>query len=369
MVSRALREKNLIWFKQSNRYLVCDTVIHSILEDLENGISSEALIKTIAKESELELKAIQDIVTNVIELKATYLNPLEVIPQYTPKHIPETYKIERFFKVDDTVFKVSYLSELETSYLDLKFEHLNIPSSKSFDYHFKVFNEADITYLIVNDRVINGWAYKDIHYFLGKFGMELIQGIYNKHEEEWMGVFHGSAISNQNGCALLLGDSGNGKSTALALLQAAGFHCIADDFIPIAAQDQLVYPLPAAISVKTTSVPYLLPLYPELKDTQEYHLKRLDKHVRYLKPKNFSTNHKRPAKALIFIKYKAESDLIVNEIPEDEALEQLIPDSWISSLETNAVAFMNWFSKLKYYQLTYSDNAKMIACVNNICNS
>lgn len=369
MVSKTLKDKVLIWFQQSNRYLVSDTVIHSILEDLETGITKETLIKTIAKESELELKAIQDIVTNVIELKATYLNPQEVIPQYTPKHIPETYKIERFFKVDNTVFKVSYLSELETSYLDPKFEHLNIPYSNTFDYHFKVFNEADITYLMVNDKLINGWAYKDIHYFLGKFGMELIQGIYKKPEEEWMGVFHGSAISNQKGCALLLGDSGNGKSTALALLQAAGFHCIADDFIPIAAIDQLVYPLPAAISVKTTSVPYLLPYYPELKDTKEYHLKRLDKHVRYLNPKNFNTNYKRPAKALIFIKYKAESDLIVYEIPEDEALEQLIPDSWISGLETNALAFMNWFSKLKYYQLTYSDNAKMIACVNDICNS
>ena len=41
-----------------------------------------------------------------------------------------------------------------------------------------------------------------------------------------------------NGCALLLGDSGNGKK----------YISQKDDFIPIAAQDQLVYPLPAAIS-------------------------------------------------------------------------------------------------------------------------
>ena len=66
MVSKALRDKVLIWFQQSNRYLVCDTVIHSMLEDLENGISPEALIKTIAQESELELKAIQNIVNSVI---------------------------------------------------------------------------------------------------------------------------------------------------------------------------------------------------------------------------------------------------------------------------------------------------------------
>ena len=76
---------------------------------------------------------------------------------------------------------------------------------------------------MVNDQVINGWAYEDIHYFLGKFGMELIQGIYNKPEEEWMGVFLSSAISNQKGCALLLGDSGNGKSTALALITSCRF--------------------------------------------------------------------------------------------------------------------------------------------------
>ena len=63
------------------------------------------LIKTIAQESELELNAIQDIVNNVIELKATYLNSLDVIPQHTPKHIPEAFKIERFFKVDNTILK------------------------------------------------------------------------------------------------------------------------------------------------------------------------------------------------------------------------------------------------------------------------
>ena len=89
MVSKALKEKVLIWFQESNRYLVCDNVIYSMLEDLESGITKEALIETIAQESELELKAIQDIVNNVIELRSSYLNSLDVIPQYTPNCIPE----------------------------------------------------------------------------------------------------------------------------------------------------------------------------------------------------------------------------------------------------------------------------------------
>lgn len=369
MVSTALKDKVLVWFEKSNRYLVCDPVIQTLMEDLDSGITAEALIATITTESELDANAATSLVKEVTQLRATYLNPLDLIPQYTPNQIPKDYEIERFFKVDDIVFKISYLSPLETSYLDPKFEHLSIPYSDTFDHHFKVFNEAEITYLVVNDKVINGWCYEDIHYFLGKFGMELIQGIYNKPEADWMGVFHGSAISNDQGAVLLLGDSGNGKSTALALLQAAGFHCIADDFIPVASENQLIYPLPAAISVKTTSVPYLLPYYPELEHTQEFHLKRLDKHVRYLTPKNFTTDYKRPAKALIFLKYVPNSDLDIKEIAEDKALEQLIPDSWISSIESNAKAFMHWFSELKYYQLTYSDNTKMIDCVSDICNS
>ena len=98
MVSKVLREKVLIWFKLSNRYLVCDTVIHSMLKDLESGITKEALVKTIALESELELEAIKDIVTNVIELRETYLNPLEVIPQYNQNTFLKLLKLNAFLK-------------------------------------------------------------------------------------------------------------------------------------------------------------------------------------------------------------------------------------------------------------------------------
>ena len=48
-----------------------------------------------------------------------------------------------------------------------------------------------------------------------------------------MGVFHASAVNYNDENILILGDSGNGKSTSLALLQAQGFQCIADDFVPI----------------------------------------------------------------------------------------------------------------------------------------
>ena len=83
--------------------------------------------------------------------------------------------------------------------------------------------------------------------------MKIIEYIYGKPEDNWMGVFHASALSYKKDTILFLGDSGSGKSTSLALLQAHGFHCVADDFVPI-DNDQLVHSFPAGISIKENSL-------------------------------------------------------------------------------------------------------------------
>ena len=105
--------------------------------------------------------------------------------------------------------------------------------------------------------------------------MEFIQAMYHKEESEWMGVFHASAVSNQQKAVLFLGDSGNGKSTSLALLQKHGFQCLADDFVPVAAKNKEVYHFPAAISVKNSSLQTLAPLYPIIKRYQRISFKKI----------------------------------------------------------------------------------------------
>lgn len=77
--------------------------------------------------------------------------------------------------------------------------------------------------------------------------MELIQKIHNKEEQEWLGVFHASAVSNGKKAILFFGDSSNGKTTSLSLLQANGFTCLADNFVPVDANTKRVYSFPAVI--------------------------------------------------------------------------------------------------------------------------
>ena len=164
---------------------------------------------------------------------------------------------------------------------------------------------------------------------------------------------------------LFLGDSGSGKSTSLALLQAHGFHCVADDFVPI-DNDQLVHSFPAGISIKENSLETLLPYYPTLRSAAEYHYERLNKTVRYIPPKNTDYNTHYQCKALIFIKYDKHIDFEIKPISNMDAFEYLVPDSWISQNANNVAVFLEWFSLLPCYQLNYSNNEKMIAKVGRL---
>jgi hypothetical protein len=264
---------------------------------------------------------------------------------------------------------VSYLSETELSLVHPKFSHLVTNETLAFDNKFDVFINTNFIFLYVNNKYIDAWNHKDVHYFQGKFSMQLIQKIHQKEEDDWLGVFHASAISNGKKAMLFLGDSGNGKSTSLALLQANGFTCLADDFVPVDTKRQEVYSFPAAISIKQNSLKTLMPIYPELETSIEYNFTRLNKVVRYLKPNNTDFFTHLPCNDMIFIKYEKDAELICKEISKIEAFQQLIPDSWLSPKKENAQVFLDWFEGLNCYQLTYSNNEKMIETVSKLFKS
>ena len=110
-------------------------------------------------------------------------------------------------------------------------------------------------------------------------------------------------------------------------------------------------------------------MYPELETTAEYHFTRLNKTVRYLKPNNTNFLSHLPCKDLVFIKYEKEAGLSCEKISKIDAFQQLVPDAWLSPIKENAQVFLDWFDSLNCYQVTYSENKKMIAVVANIFNN
>ena len=370
LLSKTIEDKRYLWLERTNQYVVLEQEAFKVAEKLIKG----ELPKTIATHLETTLSVpFEAALKFVKELEDQILNSStkgqeKSINCLSNTTIPSDFEITTTYQVNNTLIKVSYKSDVEASYIHPKFAHLETDKPKKVS-DFKVFIAHDKIYLAINNKVRHGWPKEEIHYFQGKFSMEFIQAMYHKEESEWMGVFHASAVSNQKKAVLFLGDSGNGKSTSLALLQKHGFQCMADDFVPIAATNKKVYHFPAAISVKNSSLQTLAPLYPILNEAKEYHLKRLNKRVRYLPPNYTDTQTHLACKDLVFIKYQKDAALSFSKISKQKAFEQLVPDSWLSSKKENATSFLEWFSSLNCYQITYSQTNGMVASVSKIFNN
>ncbi|REH54752.1 hypothetical protein C7448_102277 [Tenacibaculum gallaicum] len=364
IIKQDIENKSIVWFQDNNEYLVVEPLVAETLFLLNQNVDKQEIITQITKQLNIPYKETFNLVQDIEVLLNTSKEankenkPLPVIK-------PTSFASIKHYKIKGLILEVKYASDLESSLIHPKFAHLEIERTKNINHKFEVFSNHNAISFSVDDVIIDTWNLREIHYFQGKFSMELVQKIHNKKEDKWTGVFHASAVSDNSNSVLFLGDSGNGKSTSLALLQNNGFICLADDFVPV-DNNLNVHSFPAAISIKKNSLDTLLPMYPELKTSAEYHFERLNKTVRYLPTNNHDYSLKLPCKALIFIKYQKGSNLIINKISSITAFEQLVPDSWLSPIPQNAKLFLDWFEKLPCYQLTYSDNEKMIETVKKI---
>ncbi len=94
---------------------------------------------------------------------------------------------------------------------------------------------------------------------------------------------HAAAVASGDGCILLPGRPGSGKSTLSAALGRSGFTYLSDEVALLAGPDLRVRPVPLAICVKSTGWDALAPFYSELASLP-VHRRGDGKIVRYLRP-------------------------------------------------------------------------------------
>ena len=370
MLIKNIDDQHIVWFKNSNSYLILETAVVEIIKKINTGHTISKIESWCRKKLDLPKTSIKTFVSEVAHL---INNQNQAIKETAPLNqiaalAPKDYHDTKYYSIHNLCFLVQYETAYHASLIHPKFAHLECQKQCIHTYHYQIFQEENTIFLHVNKQLIGDWNLKNIHFFQGKFSMQIIQHIYQKKEDEWLGVFHASAISNGKNSLLLLGDSGKGKSTALALLQENGFLSLADDFVPIDAINKEAHIFPAAIAIKKNSFKILNPLYPKLKTAIEYRYKISNKTVRYLPTNTVNYTASFPCKALIFINYQKGVVIELNSISKITAFEQLVPDSWISPITTNVNQFLNWFLALPCYQLYYSDTNKMIETVSKIFN-
>lgn len=369
IVIKPLSFKTIVWFKASNTYVL---VAHETAELLFK-MSQNNSLKKIKEYCERTLKLAStqsdDLIAVTSKLYADLNKPKSVVSvDKKDFYEPHNYASVKLYKIGKQFFKVSFETEALAFLIHPKFAHLEVKSTTIVNHYFEVFKVKDTIVLQGNNSKIGSWEIEDIHYFQGKFSMALLEKIYNKSAIDWMGVFHATAMSDGKNSILFMGDSGNGKSTLAALLLTQGFDLLADDFVPVGVHQNNIYRFPAAISIKENAVKTLLPLYPKLDEETLHDFKSLNKKVRYLAPPTFSKSQaaQLACKAFVFVKYEKDSTHQFRKMDKEQAFEQLIPDSWLSPLQKNAQSFLDWFSEMPCYRLTYSNNDLMYKTVGKL---
>lgn len=366
-LTKPIEDKTVLWMAPANQYLVLENktaeIVIALIQKKEIDFIGKSLANELNIPVEDAISFIKDVNKNIVEPNIKF--------QPEKKHHLKNYESDRgyeykkYYRINNTVFLFEYQSYFELELVHPKFTHLETREQDVIDSHFQIFSKENITFLYRNKEFYNSWDRKNIHYLQGKVSMLIVEEIYEKPENEWLGVFHASAVSDGDQSMLFLGDSGNGKSTSLALLQAHNFNCIADDFVPM-AKDKKVYTFPSAISLKKNSWDMLSKYFPKIKTEKEYYFAALDKTVRYLPPSHQNYEKTENCNILVFIKYAKESNTALKKISKVDAFHKLLPDSWISKESENVETFLDWFQSTTCYSLTYSDNQEMIDLVSKL---
>lgn len=365
-----VENKKWIWFKNSNNYLQLDDGLYRVFERLQRGKSRENTLLWCKEKFHLSNKqAIEtvEILDSILQAQKIKFQANESKNDLIKKtELPPTYFSTKIYRFKTVYFQFSYSTlKIETQIHPL-FAHIEVFETTTEAQQLKLFFSKGHYVLNLNGENIGSWRKNEDHIFKGQVFMALLNLAYRKTENDWLGVLHASAIGQNGQGILFLGDSGDGKSTASAIALANGFTLLADDFVPLDTA-ACVLNFPAAISVKKQALEMLSKRFPELLQAKEYELKSMNKTVRYLAPQSGELNP-HPIKALVFIKYAKEIAFEIQTMDRFHAFQKVVTEAWLSPEEEKAHFFLDWISKVPIFQITYSDNHKMLDSLHKIFN-
>ena len=355
-------DTNIIWFSISNKYIITNDFLKSlILNKIDsnkyplnqffseiNEIEPENL-KTILKDIDSLLKECNT------ESKNKTLKEL-IIKDNKSNHYSK-------FKFNKRVVKIEYSNKDLRNLIDPKFAHLKCDDKEQIVYNIQEKNKR--IYLYKQGKFMGHWDASELHEFQGKMSMELTSFFHDMQDSDWTAVFHGSTLSQKNKCLMLTGDSGNGKSSLSTILMANNFSLIADDFSPM-SYDRLHYNFPSAISIKEGFYSTAKNLFKSFDKLKEYYINDIKGNVKYLPADNDELILSNRCNKVINVRFGIDLKNEIKIVNKGQALEKILPDSWISNDINHAKSFIDWVKSSLFYDLNYNDNDSMLKMIKDI---
>lgn len=368
-LKQKIADKIVLWFEKSNKYIIADPTIENLIETYTSSKDYETFKRKAQEFLNIEASKLAGIYDD-LTLQFKNLNQELVLEQiegiaFDTKH----RKISCLYEIGDIALRVFYSNIQTKQLLHPQLEHLCVKDKNTNATHtFDVQLWKGYFYLFDNQVFEKAFREKDFPLLQGKFNMKILCALHQNTEQDWIASLHASTIAAGSKSVLLIGKSGQGKSTLSAHLMTSGYQLIADDITPLKLEDKKIYPYPAGISIKKGA-------FDSLKNKIKYFgelplvFKNHDKgHIKYIPPNLNPSMLKNgyDACGVVLVNFKENSETKLENINFEEALHVLIPDSWIASDEQHATKFLDWIATLKFYKLTYSKTKEALDTFSSI---
>ena len=353
------QDTNIIWFENSNNYIVVNDVINNLIL---NKLSPSIYPLNTESINILNDQSVKEEINTLISNCNKTSNRKE-IEEVDLKN----FNSEQYTKIcfNNRVVKIEYENKNLKELIDPKFSHLNSNEKEEITYRVCKIDKKIV--LFKEDKFIGSWNADEMHEFQGKVSMELTSFFHGKDESEWTCVFHGSTLSKKEKSIMLTGDSGSGKSSLSTILMDNNFSLVADDFSPMSISGNH-YNFPSAISIKEGFYKSATELYKiNFESLKEYFISEIKGNVKYLPPDNknkmvWSTH----CDKVFSVKFGKNLSNEIKEVNKGIALNKILPDAWISNNMEHAKNFINWVKETTFYDLTYNDNEEIVKMINKI---
>jgi len=358
----------IVWIPNGNQYLRLEEPALFVFKSHEEGKEQQTIISQCTKRYSIPENECRIFVTEIIRgIEAIKQFAIFKESQYSDRDELNSTIFQPFstrnYSINGKLLRFHFENLQFENYLHPLLQHLEIVSDSSEFVTFELFGYHEQVVLRVNHEVKGIWNKDESHLINGMAFLQLLNAVYEKTEKDWMAIIHASAVSNGTKTIVFTASPGSGKSTMAAMLQQKGFSLVSDDFVPLERISQHVFSFPGAMSVKEGATELLSEWYPSLLN-QKSRQTLTNKMVRYLPVDGKAVPA--PVKEIIFIKYDPAVDFEMEKLPLSGSLKMLLDETWTFPSAENAVRFLDWYSGISCYRLTYSNNEKALQTIINL---
>ena len=359
-VSKKIGESTAVWFAASRSFVLFEEPAWEVFDKYIHDQTVPEIVEYLSLSYNLSEQEIKQFVNDIITWVDQLNDPANEV-YHSPKLRHEFDECEfplfseKHYLVGDQFISFRYGSDWLMNCFHPTMAHLET-NLQSKDHLFEVFEADNLLIFRYNKKAVEAFGIENSHFLRGAVSQKLFGVLYGVADKDWMVTLHSAAVSDGNSAIIFPAQAGSGKSTISALLQAHGFTVLSDDFNAINRNNGFVYRLPLAISVKEGSLYTLSPFYPELTGIVPEKA-ATGKIVRHLPVENNRTGSKVafPVKAFVFVKYSESEPFVFEEVEKREAIQSLLPETWVNPYPENVAKFFDWFDEIAFYRLQYAN--------------